>query len=134
MDRDVTERLVLEFYDLFVNQRDFDAAVRYLGDPYIQHRADVPSDTAGLRAFNDAMRRRHPRLHADVRRVFVDGDHVILHGHVVPEPGERGSAHVEATARSSCNVAATTTPAGRGTVMIPLARQPSVDAGCRQRG
>jgi predicted SnoaL-like aldol condensation-catalyzing enzyme len=95
MDREATRQLVLDFYDLFVNQRDFDSAVRYLGEPYVQHRADIPSDMESLRAFNVGMRQKYPHLRADVRRVFVDGDYVILHVHVVPEPGQRGSAHVD---------------------------------------
>ena len=95
MDRDSTKQLVLDFYELFVNERDFDAAAKYLGDPYVQHRADIRSDPDSLRAFNAEMKTRLPLLHADVRRVFVDGDFVILHVHVIPEPGALGSAHVD---------------------------------------
>jgi predicted SnoaL-like aldol condensation-catalyzing enzyme len=40
------------------------------------------------------MRERNPQTHVDVHRVFVDGDHVIIHAHVVSSPEERGSAHV----------------------------------------
>lgn len=95
MDREATKRLVVEFYELFVNKRDFDAAAAYLGTPYVQHRADIKSDPDSLRAFNVAMRQRYPQLHADIRRVFVDGAFVVLHVHVVPEPGALGSAHVD---------------------------------------
>lgn len=95
MERESIERLVLEFYELFVNQRDYDAAAAYLGDPYVQHRADIKSDPENLRAFNIGMREKFPLLHADVRRVFVDGEYVILHVHVVPKPGSLGSAHVD---------------------------------------
>lgn len=41
------------------------------------------------------MKQRFPQLRADVRRVFADGDFVVLHVHVVPEPGALGSAHVD---------------------------------------
>jgi predicted SnoaL-like aldol condensation-catalyzing enzyme len=95
MDRTRTAQLVLDFYEAFVNQRNFDKAVGFLGDPYVQHRADIPSDLDSLREFNQRMRQQFPQLHADVRRVFVDDDHVILHVHVVREPGSRGSAHVD---------------------------------------
>jgi predicted SnoaL-like aldol condensation-catalyzing enzyme len=93
MDRDETRRLVLDFYDAVVHRRDFTAASAYLGDVYIQHRADAPDGVDGLRQFMN--RKRNPQTHIDVRRVFVDGDHVVIHAHVVPSPGERGSAHVD---------------------------------------
>lgn len=41
------------------------------------------------------MKQRFPQLRADVGRVFADGDFVVLHVHVVPEPGALGSAHVD---------------------------------------
>jgi predicted SnoaL-like aldol condensation-catalyzing enzyme len=84
---------VLDFYEAVVNRRDFTAASAHLGDVYIQHRADAPDGVDGLRQF--MMRERNPQTHVDVRRVFVDGDHVIIHAHVVPSPEERGSAHVD---------------------------------------
>lgn len=94
MDRETTQRIVLDFYEAVVNSRDFTAACAYLGDVYIQHRADAPDGVEGLRQF--MMRPgRNPQTHVDVRRVFVDGDYVIIHAHVVPAPGERGSAHVD---------------------------------------
>ncbi|HEX4212441.1 MAG TPA: ester cyclase [Candidatus Dormibacteraeota bacterium] len=86
-------RIVLDFYEAVVNRRDFTAASAYLGDVYIQHRADVPDGVDGLRRF--MLRERSPQTRVDVRRVFVDGDHVILHAHVVPSPDDRGSAHVD---------------------------------------
>lgn len=94
MTRESNRQIVLDFYDDVVNRRDFDAASAYLGDVYIQHRADAPDGVDGLRRF---MQRegRNPGTHADVRRVFVDGDYVILHVHVVRSPEDRGSAHVD---------------------------------------
>jgi predicted SnoaL-like aldol condensation-catalyzing enzyme len=94
MDREATQRIVLDFYDAVVNRRDFTAASAHLGDTYIQHRADAPDGVEGLRLF---MQRagRNRRQHVDVHRVFVDGDHVIIHAHVIPSPGDRGSAHID---------------------------------------
>lgn len=70
---------MLEFNEVSVNKCDFDAAAVYLGDPYIQHRADIASDPDSLRAFNVSMRERYPQLHADVHRVFIDESFVVLH-------------------------------------------------------
>lgn len=93
MTREETRQTVLDFYDAVVNRRDFAAASAHLGDVYIQHRADAPDGVQGLRRFMQRPRDERTRVH--VHRVFVDGDHVILHAHVVPSPGQRGSAHVD---------------------------------------
>jgi predicted SnoaL-like aldol condensation-catalyzing enzyme len=66
----------------------------YLGDRYIQHEAHAPDGVEGLRAFSTKMHERMPQGRVDVRRVFADGDHVILHCHMIPKPGERGMARV----------------------------------------
>lgn len=94
MAQENNRQLVLAFYDAVVRRRDFVAASAYLGDVYVQHRADAPDGVDGLREF---MKRpgRNPQTRIDVRRVFVDGDHVIIHAHVIPSPAERGSAHVD---------------------------------------
>lgn len=86
---------VLAFFDKVVNQTDFEGAASYLGPRYIQHRPDVPDGAEGLRAFMQARHREFPRLHVEVKRALADGDYVILHSHVVREPGTRGSAHVD---------------------------------------
>jgi predicted SnoaL-like aldol condensation-catalyzing enzyme len=93
MDREATLQIVLDFYEAVVNRRDFTAASAHLGNVYIQHRADAPDGVDGLHQF--MLRERNPQAHVDVRRVFVDGDYVIIHAHVVTSPGERGNAHVD---------------------------------------
>ena len=41
------------------------------------------------------MREKFPNAHSEIKRVFVDGDYVILHVHAVREPGSRGIAIVD---------------------------------------
>ncbi|MGH8316736.1 MAG: nuclear transport factor 2 family protein [Steroidobacteraceae bacterium] len=53
---------VLAFYDRVVNQRDFDAASRYIGSYYRQHRADVADGLDGLREFMERSKRISPDL------------------------------------------------------------------------
>jgi predicted SnoaL-like aldol condensation-catalyzing enzyme len=93
--REMNKRVILDFYENVVNRRDFEAAVKCLGPTYIQHRADAPDGVGGLKDFMDRARERFPQLHCEVKRVFVDGDYVILQVHVVREPGSRGSVHVD---------------------------------------
>ena len=94
-DPEANKRTVLAFYEDAVNRRDSAAAERLLGPVYIQHRSDAADGADGLREFIGRMRARHPHSHTEIKQVFADGDHVILHVHVVREPGQRGSAHVD---------------------------------------
>ncbi|HEX4454912.1 MAG TPA: ester cyclase [Kofleriaceae bacterium] len=87
--------IVLLFYDSVTNKSDFDAAAVFLGDRFIQHRSDAPDGREGLKQFIQRRHAKYPRSHTEVKHVFVDGDFVILHVHVVHEPGSRGSNHVD---------------------------------------
>lgn len=94
MTQEDNQKIVLEFYDAVINRKDFEAASAYLGENYIQHEAHAPDGVAGLRGFLGKMAERMPQGRVEVRRVFVDGDHVILHAHMIPTPGDRGMARV----------------------------------------
>ena len=95
MDLETNKRTVLAFYEHAVNRRDFTAAARFLAPVLIQHRNDAADGADGLREFIERMRVAYPSSHCEIKRVFAEGDCVILHVHVVREPGARGSAHVD---------------------------------------
>ena len=96
MDRNAANKLIVaDFYENVVNRRDFAGAARHLGAKYIQHRADAGDGIAGLKTFIAKMREQFPLGHCEIKRVFADGDFVILQVHVVRQPGARGSAHVD---------------------------------------
>jgi predicted SnoaL-like aldol condensation-catalyzing enzyme len=94
-DPQANTRAVLAFYEHAVKRRDFAAAEQFLAPVLIQHRNDAADGAAGLRQFIDRMRAAYPHGSYEIKRVFADGDYVILHVHVVREPGARGSAHVD---------------------------------------
>ena len=94
-DSQASTRTVLAFYDHAVGRRDFAAAAQFLAPVLVQHRNDAADGAEGLREFINRMRAAYPRGHYEIKRVFADGDYVILHVHVVREPGSRGSAHVD---------------------------------------
>jgi predicted SnoaL-like aldol condensation-catalyzing enzyme len=94
-DPEASTRTVLAFYEHAVKRRDFTAAAQYLAPVLIQHRTDAADGADGLREFIARMRTAYPRGSYEIKRVFADGDYVILHVHVVREPGTRGSAHVD---------------------------------------
>jgi predicted SnoaL-like aldol condensation-catalyzing enzyme len=93
--QEANKATVLAFYEKIVNQRDFNAASCYIGSYYKQHRSDVADGLEGLGDFMERSKRINPDLHADVKRVFADGDFVILHSHVTRSRDDRGSKHVD---------------------------------------
>jgi predicted SnoaL-like aldol condensation-catalyzing enzyme len=93
--QETNKRTVLEFYEKALNQKDADAAAKYLGPRYIQHNQSAADGIAGLRKFIAFLRGKYPSSHSEIKRVFVDGDYVILHVHAVRVPGTRGLAVVD---------------------------------------
>jgi predicted SnoaL-like aldol condensation-catalyzing enzyme len=86
---------VLAFYEAAINKRDFAAASRFIGPRYIQHNPLIADGREGLKIFLDYLQGSFPNLRAEVKRVFAEGDFVIVHTHGVREPGQRGSAIVD---------------------------------------
>ncbi|MDR3453721.1 MAG: nuclear transport factor 2 family protein [Rhodoferax sp.] len=93
--QEANRRAVLAFYDLGLNQKDADAALRYVGNRYVQHNPGAQDGPEGFRKFIAFLREKYPQSHSEIRQSFVDGDYVILHVHAVREPGTRGNAIVD---------------------------------------
>jgi len=89
------KKAVTEFYDLAINQKNFEAAAKFLGPRYTQHNPRAADGPEGLRAFLAFLREKFPDYHSDIKRVFTDGDYVILHVHNIPVPGSRGNAIID---------------------------------------
>jgi predicted SnoaL-like aldol condensation-catalyzing enzyme len=92
---DANKKAVVEFYEKGLNQKDFDAASKYFGAQYVQHNPTAPDGIQGFKTFVEFLRSKFPNSHSEIKRVFADGDYVILHVHAVREPGTRGSAIVD---------------------------------------
>jgi len=93
--REANRKAVLAFYDLGLNQKDADAALRYVGNRYVQHNPNAQDGPEGFRKFIAFLRDKFPQSHSEIKRSFVDGDYVVLHVHAVREPGTRGNAIVD---------------------------------------
>ncbi|HXW28508.1 MAG TPA: nuclear transport factor 2 family protein [Xanthobacteraceae bacterium] len=89
------KRIVTEFYDKALNQKDFDAAAAYFGPHYIQHNPSARDGIEGFKAFIQSLREKFPNSHSEIKHAYADGDYVILHVHAVREPGTRGLAIVD---------------------------------------
>ena len=87
------KKVVLQLYEAAINQKDFEAASKFLGPRYIQHNPPAADGPEGLKAFLAFLREKFTDYHSEIKRVFADGDYVILHVHNVPTPGSRGQRH-----------------------------------------
>ncbi|HYM32714.1 MAG TPA: nuclear transport factor 2 family protein [Candidatus Cybelea sp.] len=88
-------KIVTEFYDKSLNQKDYAAAAKYFGPRYTQHNPGAADGPEGFKAFIEFLREKFPNSHSKIKRAFADGDYVILHVHAVREPGTRGVAIVD---------------------------------------
>ena len=69
--------LVLEAFDALFNRRDYDAALRFWSDRYIQHSAHIAPGREGL--FN-LIRTLPDTLKYENQLIVAEGDYVIAHG------------------------------------------------------
>jgi predicted SnoaL-like aldol condensation-catalyzing enzyme len=89
------KKVVAAFYDAALNQKDFDAASKYLGNRYTQHNPGAADGPEGLKGFIAFLKDKFPNNRSEIKRIFADGDYVIVHVHAVREPGTRGNAIVD---------------------------------------
>ena len=89
------KKAVVEFYQKAINDKDFDAASKYLGSRYIQHNPVAADGHEGLKAFIGFLKSKFPNSKSEIKRVIAEGDLVVLHVHAVREPGTRGRAIID---------------------------------------
>ena len=92
---DANKKVVVEFYDKALNDKDFEAAAKHFGPRYIQHNPNAADGIDGFEKFIEFRRDKFPNAKSVIKRALADGDLVILHVHAIREPGERGSAIVD---------------------------------------
>ncbi len=94
-DLEANKKIVVDFYEKGLNQKDFDAAAKDLGPRYIQHNPTAPDGIDGFRKFVGFLKEKFPNSHSEIKKVFADGDYVILHVRSTREPGAAGRAIVD---------------------------------------
>ena len=68
------KKVVLQFYEAAINQKDFEAASKFLGTRYVQHNPRAADGPEGLKAFLSFLREKFPDYHSEIKRAFADGD------------------------------------------------------------
>jgi predicted SnoaL-like aldol condensation-catalyzing enzyme len=87
--------LVLRMFAEVLNPMDSGAVDRFISPDYIQHNQMAEPGREGLKRFLDMIRKETPEAVHDVKRAFVDGDHVVCHVHVKRHAGDPGLAVVD---------------------------------------
>jgi predicted SnoaL-like aldol condensation-catalyzing enzyme len=88
-------KLVLDMFEHVLNPMDSAAVDRFIAADYIQHNQMAGPGQGGLKRFLDMIREQTPEAVHDVKRAFVDGDHVTVHYHVRRWPGDPGWAVID---------------------------------------
>jgi predicted SnoaL-like aldol condensation-catalyzing enzyme len=91
---EANKQTVRAFEDAALNQKDFEAASKYLGSRYTQHNPAAADGPEGLKAYIAFLKEKFPNNHSEIKHIFAEGDYVIVHDHAVREPGTRGNAIV----------------------------------------
>lgn len=86
---------VLEMYREVLIAMNPDKVDSYLSPNYVQHSSLAEPGLDALKAFLARVRVESPDAVQTIHRALVDGDHVVVHVHVVRWPGDPGLAVVD---------------------------------------
>jgi predicted SnoaL-like aldol condensation-catalyzing enzyme len=78
---EVNKKIVVEFYELIINKKDFESARKFMGDCYKQHNPKVADGPEGLRAHIEDLRINFPDVRSEIKKIIAEGDYVVLHVH-----------------------------------------------------
>ena len=84
--------LVAGLFREVLNPMDSAAVDRFIDPGYIQHSQLAPPGRDALKSFLDMIKGASPQAVHDVKRMFADKDHVIVHYHVRRWPEDNGFA------------------------------------------
>lgn len=87
--------LVLGMYRDVLMPMDSARVDDYIAPGYIQHSSLAEPTVQALKDFLDFVRVQSPDATHNLKRAFVDGDHVIVHHHVIRFAGDPGMAVVD---------------------------------------
>ena len=83
---------VVDFFQHLMNEHDFEYTLKTYGETsYLQHNRSIPNEIVGLVGYVKTMVKRFPEYSFDVKKVYADGDYVILHSHTTMKAKHRGN-------------------------------------------
>lgn len=88
-------RVVERVYAEVLGPLDSSRVDTFIAPDYIQHSPLAGSGAQALKDFLDWAKDVSPNAEHRVKRMFVDGDHVIAHVHVIINPGDAGNAVID---------------------------------------
>lgn len=85
-------KVVVDFFQHLMNEHDFEYTLKtFGGGTYTQHNRAIPNNIEGLVGYVKTMVKRFPDYSFDVKKIFADGDYVILHSHTTMNKKHRGN-------------------------------------------
>jgi predicted SnoaL-like aldol condensation-catalyzing enzyme len=92
---EANKKTAVAFYDAAINQKNYEAAIKYLGAHYKQHNPTAADGAEGLKGFIDFLKSRFPNQKGEIKRVIAEGDLVVLHVHSTRGDNTPGRAIVD---------------------------------------
>ncbi len=94
--REDNKRIVTEFYKTALFEGNVDKAIKlYGGASYTQHTPFAANGFDGLRNYVKWIAENYPNTRGEIKRVFAEGDYVILHCHYTGFFGKNGDAIID---------------------------------------
>lgn len=88
-------KIVNAAYENVLDPLDADAVDNYFREDYRQHSPMAEDGSVGLKNFLKWAKANSPNARHYIKRMFADGDHVIVHLNVIIEPGTPGNAVID---------------------------------------
>ena len=85
-------KVVIDFFQHLMNEHDYEYTLqKHSGNSYLQHNRAIPNEIEGVVGYVKAMVKRFPEYSFNVKKVFADGDYVVLHSHATMKAKHRGN-------------------------------------------
>lgn len=92
LEEEANLALVVAMFENVLVPLDSSRVDEYIAQDYIQHHQNVEPGREALKKFLDWAKEQPGEAEQILHRAFVDGDHVMLHYHVIRHAGDPGFA------------------------------------------
>jgi predicted SnoaL-like aldol condensation-catalyzing enzyme len=93
---EANKAVVGDFYDLAFNQKQPEEAARkYIGPYYRQHNPQVGDGPEPFIQYVRGFAQAFPDFRSEFKRFIAEGELVVVHSNLIPQPGSRGMAVID---------------------------------------